>query len=588
MVIAALITGCAPEGPRAVVEGKKCLDRADYAQAIQEFRIATQLLPTNALAFNYLGLAYHQAGQQMEAERAYSRALALNHDLAEVHYNLGCLWLAHSNKLEQAKSEFTAYLLRQPNSAEGWLKLGQAQLRSRELQAAEKSLAEALRLAPHNPEALTSLGWVRYQRKKPNEAAQLFTKALKDQPDYSPALLNLAIVSQQDLNDPRLALQMYRQYLAQKPAPETERAISAIVRQLERDLTPPPRESITNTSAVTVAQSTLPTNVTRLPTAELARSGSVPKPTPTNPVRDSTLVKSEQMTNPVKTGLPANTPKQVVSTNPVPAENIEVVNLGGEPVIRPAEDIVPPKVPSRPQTSEAPREYQAIASVPADQRTQKRGFFQRINPINLFSHDPKSSTATPPALTVAPSSGTLTNATTVDLRKFPRYAYLSPEQPGPGDRTAAERVFTQGVQAQQAHRLSEAIQAYRRAASLDPAFYDAHYNLGLAASQNSNLPLALASYETALAIQPDSLDARYNFGLVLKQAGYVLDAVAEFDKILAKYPNDGRAHLALGNLYAQQLNDPGRARQHYLAVLAVAPQSPQAGAIRYWLTDHPK
>ena len=137
-------------------------------------------------------------------------------------------------------------------------------------------------------------------------------------------------------------------------------------------------------------------------------------------------------------------------------------------------------------------------------------------------------------------------------------------------------------------RLPQAIQAYRRAAQLDPGFYDAHYNLGLAAAQNGNLPLALAAYETALAVEHESLDARYNFGLVLKQAGYVLDAVAEFEKILAKYPNEGRTHLALGNLYAQQLQEPAKARQHYMMVLAVAPQSPQAGAIRYWLTDHPR
>jgi len=123
---------------------------------------------------------------------------------------------------------------------------------------------------------------------------------------------------------------------------------------------------------------------------------------------------------------------------------------------------------------------------------------------------------------------------------------------------------------------------------LDPGFFDAHYNLGLAAYENGNFPLALAAYETALAIEPESLDARYNFGLVLKQAGYVADAVKEFEKILSKFPNDGRTHLALGNLYAQQLQEPSKARQHYLAVLAVAPQSPQAGAIRYWLTDHPK
>jgi tetratricopeptide (TPR) repeat protein len=100
--------------------------------------------------------------------------------------------------------------------------------------------------------------------------------------------------------------------------------------------------------------------------------------------------------------------------------------------------------------------------------------------------------------------------------------------------------------------------------------------------------LALASYENALAIEPESLDGRYNFGLTLKRAGYVTDAVIQLEKILVKYPNDARTHLALGNLYAQQLQDTAKAREHYLAVLAMAPQSPQAGAIRYWLSDHPK
>jgi tetratricopeptide (TPR) repeat protein len=132
------------------------------------------------------------------------------------------------------------------------------------------------------------------------------------------------------------------------------------------------------------------------------------------------------------------------------------------------------------------------------------------------------------------------------------------------------------------------VQSYRRATKLDPSFYDAQYNLALAAAESGNLPLSLLAYETALAIEPESLDARYNFGLGLKQAGYVLDALTQFDNILSRFPNDGRTHLALGNIYAQQLQDPLKARQHYLAVLAVAPQSPQAGAIRYWLSDHPR
>ena len=104
-----------------MLEGKRLIDDGQYPQAIQKLKAASMLLGgTNAVAWNYLGMAYHHAGEVAEAEWAYQRALALNHDLGEVRYNLGCLWLAQ-NKLEAAKSEFTAYTLRRPNAAEGFL-----------------------------------------------------------------------------------------------------------------------------------------------------------------------------------------------------------------------------------------------------------------------------------------------------------------------------------------------------------------------------------------------------------------------------------------------------------------------------------
>ena len=91
----------------------------------------------------------------------------------------------------------------------------------------------------------------------------------------------------------------------------------------------------------------------------------------------------------------------------------------------------------------------------------------------------------------------------------------------------------------------------------------------------------------ALAIQPDSVDARYNFALALRSAGYAPDAAHELEKILQANPNEVRAHLALGNLYAQPLHDVTRAREHYLRVLALDPANPQATDIQFWLSSNP-
>src|ERR1022692_3985392 len=137
------ITGCTPTGPRALLEGKRLLEEGQYAGAVEKLKLATSLLSTNAQAWNYLGLAYHRADDPTNAVQAYQQALKYDRDLVETHFNLGCLWL-EQNRVENAKAELAAFTLRRGNSVEAWLKLGTAQLRSRELVAAEKSYGEAL------------------------------------------------------------------------------------------------------------------------------------------------------------------------------------------------------------------------------------------------------------------------------------------------------------------------------------------------------------------------------------------------------------------------------------------------------------
>ena len=81
LLLLVLLAGCAPPGPRALLEGKRLLDQGKYPQAIEKLRAATSLLEgTNALAWHYLGLACQEAGNAAEAERAYLKALTLDQD----------------------------------------------------------------------------------------------------------------------------------------------------------------------------------------------------------------------------------------------------------------------------------------------------------------------------------------------------------------------------------------------------------------------------------------------------------------------------------------------------------------------------
>jgi tetratricopeptide (TPR) repeat protein len=547
-----LFAGCRPPGPVALLQGKKLLEEGKYPQAVEKLKTATTLLSTNAQAWNYLGLACHQAGQPADAEKAYRRALMYDPDLSEAHYNLGCLWL-DQNRLDLAKTEFTAFTMRRANSPEGLVRLGQAQLRAGDLAAAEKNLADAARLSPQNAEALTGLGLIRVQRRHPDEAAQYFAKAIKAQPDYGPAILNLAIVQQQYLNDRLAALRGYREYLALKPAPPNSDLVRGVTRQLEQELSPTPQPlpvkivpTIVPTNAVVQTHTNPPPPKSNpAPPAEPAHPVVQTKPVVTNTPR-IIIAQKPEIPPPTKTIQNSNPPKSV----PLPETNVESVKLNAEPVFKPAQDISAPM------------------------------------PANAVSNAPRQTPASASNELASAKAPTNTDDAPLDPSKIPRYPYHKQPALQAGNRTEAERAFAQGVQSHSSHGLREAIQAYRRATQLDPSYFDAYYNLGLACTELGSLGMALSAYETALKLRPDSLDGRYNFALVLKQANYPLDAATELEKILVKYPNESRAHLALGNLFAQQLRQPAQARQHYLKVLESDPRNPQAGAIRYWLSEH--
>jgi tetratricopeptide (TPR) repeat protein len=168
-----------------------------------------------------------------------------------------------------------------------------------------------------------------------------------------------------------------------------------------------------------------------------------------------------------------------------------------------------------------------------------------------------------------------------------RYPYRSPPVPKPGNRSEAERRLAQGVRAQERNRLSEAMEEYRQATIADPSFGDAYYNLGVAAYEAGDLAQCLSAYEYTLAISPASPKARFNFAVALQKANYPRDAAGELERLLADNASETRAHFMLANLYAQQLGEPARAREHYLRLLELEPQHPQATAIRYWLEANP-
>ena len=558
LTLAALLAGCTPPGPKALLDGKRLLEQGRYTLAVEKLKIATSLLSTNALAWDYLGLACHYAGSPVEAERAYQRALFCDRDLVEAHYNLGSLWM-EENKLDGARLELTAFTLRRGNSLPGLLKLGTVQLRLRDPNGAEKSFGEALRLSPQNVEALNGLGLARVERGRFTEAVARFNEALKWHPGCAPALLNLAVVSHLYLRDHPAALQKYREYLALSPPPPNAPAVAALVQQLEAELNPPPHLPVA------------PPPVT----AETAGSAphhpiSLPSPA-TNIARNVVSPKIEPATNATKPIVVAtNTPKPVL---PIPTT-------------KPAPTLVTPStstLTSKPAVAVAAKPVTQPAPPPSPLATAPAPVTASFTQTVAITAPPVSA----PAPTPVTEASKQADAFSRTAGPVSHTASFSPPPPPPGNRAESQAALARGEAAQGAGRLDEAIRAYEAAIAADPSFFEAHYNLGVVATDAGRTSQALSAYESALALRPDSANARYNLALVLKQANFPAGAIRELDKLLAQYPDEVRAHLAMANIYARTLNQPDKARPHYQRVLEIDPHDPQAAGIREWLKANP-
>ena len=98
-------------------------------------------------------------------------------------------------------------------------------------------------------------------------------------------------------------------------------------------------------------------------------------------------------------------------------------------------------------------------------------------------------------------------------------------------------------------RVDEAVAQLQKAAELDP--YDAmvHDNLGIAFRRMGMIEDALAQFQLALNIDPGDASARFNLGQALLKAGRVDEAIAQYQKILEGEPGNLEARLRLGGIF---------------------------------------
>jgi Tfp pilus assembly protein PilF len=96
-------------------------------------------------------------------------------------------------------------------------------------------------------------------------------------------------------------------------------------------------------------------------------------------------------------------------------------------------------------------------------------------------------------------------------------------------------------------KFDDAVESYQKAATLEPDFADAHYNLGNAFKQTGELKKAVESYKTSLAINPIDAEVLYNYGKALKDKGEIDAAIDCYKQAIKIKPDYADAYYNMGN-----------------------------------------
>lgn len=135
------------------------------------------------------------------------------------------------------------------------------------------------------------------------------------------------------------------------------------------------------------------------------------------------------------------------------------------------------------------------------------------------------------------------------------------------EKLEADQWFERGLELEQTGApFTQIIEAYQKAAELDPHSAGALVNLGTIFFNGHAWAEAEAHYKKALEIDPHYALAHFNLGNLYDEQGDPASALRHYHEALKLYPNYGDAHYNLALLY-QGLRDVLGAMRHWKAYL---------------------
>jgi tetratricopeptide (TPR) repeat protein len=168
LFLSALLTGflvppAGDSGPTLEERGDAQMAHKLYREAIDTYSEEVRAHPTNSVAWNKLGIAFHQLLDFPHARAMYEKATHLNHRYAEAINNLGTIYYAQKN-YRRAIRQYQQALAITPDAASIHSNLGTAHFARKKIPEAMTEYQKALALDPEVFEHHNSYGVLLQER----------------------------------------------------------------------------------------------------------------------------------------------------------------------------------------------------------------------------------------------------------------------------------------------------------------------------------------------------------------------------------------------------------------------------------------
>jgi tetratricopeptide (TPR) repeat protein len=151
-------------------------------KAMEKLKDLTQTYPGSALVHKLLGNLYFHLGMLDWAIDHYWRAIEIDKNYVDAHYDLGIAYYHHA-RIDEAIDEFLEVLRLDPDYHAAHYRLGICYQHASKHNAAIQHLKEATVVTPEYVMAFYHLGAIYFEQNKLDEAESAFNKVLTEDPN---------------------------------------------------------------------------------------------------------------------------------------------------------------------------------------------------------------------------------------------------------------------------------------------------------------------------------------------------------------------------------------------------------------------